>query len=30
VSGFKPLAGEGSARTGNDVVVMAGVRFVSR
>jgi hypothetical protein len=30
VSGFKPLAGEGAGRTGNDVVVMAGVRLVSR
>ena len=30
VSGFKPLAGQGAARTGNDVVVMAGVRLVSR
>ena len=30
VTGFKPLAGEGAARTGNDVVVMAGLRFVSR
>ena len=30
VSGFKPLSGDGNARTGNDVVVMAGVRFVSR
>ena len=30
VSGFKPLAGLGASRTGNDVVVMAGFRFVSR
>lgn len=30
VTGFKPLTGEGAARTGNDVVVMAGLRFVSR
>ena len=30
VSGFKPLSGEGAARTGNDVVVMAGLRLVSR
>jgi hypothetical protein len=30
VSGFKPLAGAGAARTGNDVVVMAGLRIVSR
>jgi hypothetical protein len=30
VSGFKPLAGAGAARTGNDVVVMVGLRFVSR
>ena len=30
VGGFKPLGGEGTARTGNDVVVMAGVRIVSR
>jgi hypothetical protein len=30
VAGFKPLTGEGAARTGNDVVVMAGLRFVSR
>jgi hypothetical protein len=30
VSGFKPLLGNGAARTGNDVVVMAGLRFVSR
>jgi hypothetical protein len=27
---FKPLTGEGSTRTGNDVVVMAGLRLVSR
>jgi hypothetical protein len=30
VAGFKPLAGAGAARTGNDVVVMAGLRFVRR
>lgn len=30
LSGFKPLSGEGTVRTGNDVVVMAGLRFVSR
>jgi hypothetical protein len=30
VAGFKPLAGQGDARTGNDVVVMAGLRLVSR
>jgi hypothetical protein len=30
MTGFKPLNGEGSARTGNDVVVMAGLRFVRR
>ena len=30
VAGFKPLNGIGSARTGNDVVVMAGLRIVSR
>jgi hypothetical protein len=30
VTGFKPLTGEGTARTRNDVVVMAGLRFVSR
>jgi hypothetical protein len=30
VSAFKPLAGAGAARTGNDVVVMAGLRLVSR
>ncbi len=30
VSGFKPLNGEGTARTGNDVVLMAGLRFVRR
>jgi hypothetical protein len=28
VSGFKPLGGEGASRTGNEVVVMAGLRFV--
>lgn len=30
VTGFKPLAGGGSARTGNDVVVLVGVRLLSR
>jgi hypothetical protein len=30
VTGFKPLSGAGAARTGNDVVLMAGLRFVSR
>jgi hypothetical protein len=30
VAGFRPLAGEGTSRTGNDVVVMVGVRYVSR
>ena len=30
VSGFKPLAGEGAARTGNDIVLMAGLRIVAR
>jgi hypothetical protein len=30
VTSVKPLFGEGSARTGNDVVVMAGLRLVSR
>ena len=30
VTGFKPLSGAGAARTGNDVVVMAGLRIVSR
>jgi hypothetical protein len=30
VTGFKPLSGAGAARTGNDVVVMAGLRFVAR
>jgi len=30
VTGFKPLSGSGAARTGNDVVVMVGVRLVSR
>lgn len=30
VTGFKPLSGRGAARTGNDVVVMAGLRFVAR
>ena len=30
VSGFKPLAGGGTAATGNDLVVMAGLRFRTR
>jgi hypothetical protein len=30
VTGFKPLDGAGAARTGNDIVVMAGLRLVSR
>ena len=30
VSGFKPLAGGGTAATGNDVVVMVGLRFRTR
>ena len=30
LSEFKPLAGGGESRTGNDVVVMAGLRLVSR
>ena len=30
VSGFKSLTGAGESRTGNDVVVMAGLRIVSR
>jgi hypothetical protein len=30
VTGFKPLDGVGAARTGNDIVVMAGLRLVSR
>ena len=30
VTGFKPLSGAGAARTGNDVVLMAGLRFVAR
>lgn len=30
VTEFKPLQGSGSARTGNDVVVMAGIRLFSR
>ncbi|HTE48003.1 MAG TPA: hypothetical protein VK636_22360 [Gemmatimonadaceae bacterium] len=30
VTGFKPLSGAGAARTGNDVVVMAGLRFAAR
>jgi len=30
VSGFKPLSGAGASRTGNDVVVMAGLRIISR
>jgi len=30
VTGFRPLAGEGAARSGNDVVLMGGLRFVRR
>ena len=30
LSGFKPLGGEGAARSGNDVVLMGGLRFVRR
>ncbi len=30
LAGFKPLNGAGDARTGNDVVVMAGLRLFSR
>jgi hypothetical protein len=30
VTGFKPLVRNGASRTGNDVVVMAGLRLVSR
>lgn len=30
VAGFKPLEGAGASRTGNDVVVMVGLRLVSR
>jgi len=30
VTGFKPLSGVGAARTGNDVLMMAGLRFVAR
>lgn len=30
VAGFKPLAGAGASRTGNDIVVMVGLRVVSR
>jgi len=30
VAGFKPLAGAGASRTGNDVVLMVGLRLVSR
>ena len=30
VTGFKPLDGAGAARTANDIVVMAGLRLVSR
>lgn len=30
LTGFKPLAGEGAARSGNDVVLMGGLRFVRR
>jgi len=29
-TGFKPLSGEGTARTGNDVVLMVGLRFGAR
>jgi hypothetical protein len=30
LTGFKPLSGSGAGRTGNDVVVMAGLRFGTR
>lgn len=30
VAGFKPLNGAGASRTGNDVVVMAGLRLLAR
>ena len=30
VAGFKPLTGTGTSRTGNDVMVMVGLRLVSR
>ena len=30
LTGFKPLSGNGASRTGNDVALMAGVRFVGR
>ena len=30
LTGFRPLAGEGAARSGNDVVLMGGLRFVRR
>lgn len=30
VAGFKPLTGAGASRTGNDIVVMVGLRLVSR
>ena len=30
LTGFKPLGGEGAARSGNDVVLMGGLRFVRR
>ena len=30
LTGFKPLAGEGAGRRGNDVVLMGGLRFVRR
>ena len=30
VAGFKPLTGAGESRTGNDIVVMVGLRLVSR
>ena len=30
VAGFKPLVGTGASRTGNDIVLMVGLRLVSR
>lgn len=30
VTGFKPLAGSGAAHTGNDIVVLVGLRLISR
>ena len=30
LTGFRPLAGEGATRSGNDVVLMGGLRFVRR